>query len=113
MGWSGALDIVEVSVQVSVKTARGQIVCSDRRPRLVLRLSGLKRNGFQVLNPLRDDWPGRPIIGKSDSTGSVTSGRAKIKGWLAGCMKITPDETGRKLVACDVESEGAGDLACG
>ena len=64
MGWSGVLDIVEVSVQVSVKTGRGQIGCPDRRSGLVLRLSGLKRNGFQVLNPLRDDWPGRPIIGK-------------------------------------------------
>jgi len=56
MGWSGALDIVEVSVQVSVKTARGQIVFPDRQSGLVLRLSGLKRNSFQVLNLLRDAW---------------------------------------------------------
>jgi len=47
MGWSGVLDIVEVSVQVSVKTARGQIVCPDRRSGLVLRLSGLKQNSLR------------------------------------------------------------------
>ena len=64
MAWSGVLDIVEVSVQVSVKTARGQIICPDRRSGLVLRLSGLKRYGFQVLNSVRDAWPGGLIIGK-------------------------------------------------
>jgi len=48
MGWSGVLDIVEVSVQVSVKTARGQIVCPDRRSGLVLRLSTLKCDSLRI-----------------------------------------------------------------
>ena len=35
MGWSGVFVIVEVSVQVSVETARGQIACLEWRSGLI------------------------------------------------------------------------------
>src|SRR5213083_2364731 len=47
IGWSSVLDIVEVSVQVSVKTARRQIGRPDFRSGRVLRLSRLLSQVFQ------------------------------------------------------------------
>ncbi len=61
IGWSSVLDIVEVSVQVSVKTARGQIGRPDFRSGRVLRLSRLLRQLFRGFQDLmnRVGWTGR------------------------------------------------------
>src|SRR6266705_7036123 len=45
IGWSGALEIVKVSVQVSVKSARGQFGCLDLRSGLVPSLFRFYRRG--------------------------------------------------------------------
>jgi len=61
MGCSGVFVIVEVSVQVSVKTARGQIGRPDFRSGRVLRLSRLLRQLFQGFQDLmnRVGWTDR------------------------------------------------------
>src|SRR5947199_10390374 len=52
IGRSSVLDIVELSVQVSVKTARGQIGRPDFRSGRVLRLSRLLRQLFRRFQDL-------------------------------------------------------------
>ncbi len=61
IGRSSVLDIVELSVQVSVKTARGQIGRPDFRSGRVLRLSRLLRQLFRRFQDLmnRVGWTGR------------------------------------------------------
>src|SRR6266702_5746154 len=60
IGWSSVLDIVELSVQVNVKTARGLIGRPDFRSGRVLRLSRLLRQVFQGFQDLvnRVGWTG-------------------------------------------------------
>ena len=68
IGWSSVLDIVEVSVQVSVKTARGQIGCPDPESGLVLD------DFFSLENQL---------LLSLDQVAPVRSGRATV---LAGII---------------------------